>query len=163
VGSGVSFLPLHCLTQLRAKTLRPAPAFLLLSTAPPQQFRRLVLSALARAKDEILAVPHRKHSLGLGAAPFAFGCSGKGADGMRRQRRMREQDPVFMKLKKQCSKAVTTADCTKTLSVGLDLGDKFSRFCVLDEDGEIIQEDRFQTTRESLAVKGPTSSFKANS
>jgi transposase len=149
------FLP-DCLAQLRAKTLRPAPAFLLLSTEPPQQFPRSMLSALVRAKDEILAVPHRKHSLGLGAAATRSWVprqTGRWNEAAAPHAGNSKQDPVFMKLKKQCSKVVTTATGTKTLSVGIDLGDKFSRFCKLDENGEIIQEDRFRTTRESLAAQ----------
>lgn len=66
------FLP-HSLAQLRAKTLRPAPAFALLSMEPPQQFPVcLSLARLAEVAVKILAVPHRKRSLGLGAAATRF-------------------------------------------------------------------------------------------
>jgi transposase len=57
-----------------------------------------------------------------------------------------------MKVKKQLSKtAAKAARNTTVCSVGIDLGDNFSRFCMLDEDGEVIQEGRFRTTRESIA------------
>src|SRR5262245_36951879 len=35
-------------------------------------------------------------------------------------------------------------------TVGLDLGDRWSRFCVLDQNGAIVQEDRVRTTLEGL-------------
>lgn len=34
--------------------------------------------------------------------------------------------------------------------VGLDLGDRFSWFCVLDKDGEVVEEGRVQTTEAAL-------------
>jgi transposase len=36
------------------------------------------------------------------------------------------------------------------LTIGLDLGDRFSSYCVLDEDGEIILEQRLATTPEAV-------------
>ena len=65
--SVVLFFPPHYLAQLRAKSLGPAPAFILLTLEPPHNFIVYMLTALARAKDEILSVRHGKHSLGLGA------------------------------------------------------------------------------------------------
>jgi transposase len=38
-------------------------------------------------------------------------------------------------------------------TVGLDLGDRFSNFCVLDEQGEVMEEGRLATTQEALARK----------
>ena len=35
-------------------------------------------------------------------------------------------------------------------TVGLDLGDKYSHYCVLGEAKEIVQEGRVRTTREEL-------------
>jgi transposase len=46
--------------------------------------------------------------------------------------------------------AAESARYTTICSMGIDLGDKFSRFCMLDGDGEVIQEGRFRTTRESI-------------
>jgi transposase len=38
------------------------------------------------------------------------------------------------------------------LTVGLDLGDRRSRYCVLDQNGDIVQEDSVATTKEGLAL-----------
>ncbi len=38
----------------------------------------------------------------------------------------------------------------KDITVGLDLGDRFSHFCVLDEAGAVLKEDRVRTTPEAL-------------
>jgi hypothetical protein len=35
-------------------------------------------------------------------------------------------------------------------TVGLDLGDRWTRFCVLDQRGTIVKEDRVRTTLEAL-------------
>ena len=35
-------------------------------------------------------------------------------------------------------------------TVGIDLGDQWSRYCVLEEEGEVIEEGRFKTTPEAL-------------
>jgi hypothetical protein len=35
-------------------------------------------------------------------------------------------------------------------TVGVDLGDRFSRYCVLNSDGEVIEEGRVRTNEESL-------------
>jgi len=37
-------------------------------------------------------------------------------------------------------------------TVGIDLGDKFSHYCLLGKDGELIEEGRFKTTRGGLAA-----------
>jgi transposase len=37
--------------------------------------------------------------------------------------------------------------------IGIDLGDRWSRFCVLDQVGTVIQEDRVRTTPEAFTVK----------
>src|SRR5882672_4398812 len=36
------------------------------------------------------------------------------------------------------------------LTIGLDLGDRRSRYCVLDQNGDIVQEDSVATTRDGL-------------
>jgi transposase len=38
----------------------------------------------------------------------------------------------------------------KKWTVGIDLGDRWSRYCVVDEEGEVIEEGRFKTTPEAL-------------
>jgi len=35
---------------------------------------------------------------------------------------------------------------TSGMVAGLDLGDRYSRLCILDPDGEVIEEGRFATT-----------------
>jgi predicted NBD/HSP70 family sugar kinase len=37
-----------------------------------------------------------------------------------------------------------------TWTVGMDLGDRTSHFCVLDEDGEVVERGKVQTTREGF-------------
>ena len=39
----------------------------------------------------------------------------------------------------------------RKLTIGLDLGDRSSRYCVLDEQGEVIVEGSVATTRKGLA------------
>jgi transposase len=46
------------------------------------------------------------------------------------------------------------------LTVGIDLGDKTSRYCILDEAGEVVSEDQIPTTKaglDSLYAKMPAS------
>jgi transposase len=38
-----------------------------------------------------------------------------------------------------------------TLTTGIDLGDKFSHYCILNQDGEVIEEGRVRTTPEGFA------------
>ena len=37
--------------------------------------------------------------------------------------------------------------------MGLDVGDRFSQLCVVDQDGVVIQEDRIPTTRVALCER----------
>src|ERR1022692_4264677 len=46
------------------------------------------------------------------------------------------------------SEAKTISTCGTT--VGLDVGDRHSQFCILDEVGEIVAEGRIRTTSEAL-------------
>jgi transposase len=39
------------------------------------------------------------------------------------------------------------------ITIGMDLGDKTSRYCVLDEQGKIVQEGSVGTTKKALAQK----------
>ena len=36
------------------------------------------------------------------------------------------------------------------MTIGLDLGDRFSHYCMLNEDGDAIESGRIQTTEEAL-------------
>lgn len=49
---------------------------------------------------------------------------------------------------KQSKKAQAPAE--KRWTVGIDLGDQWSRYCVLDKEGEIAEECRFRSTPEAL-------------
>ena len=37
-----------------------------------------------------------------------------------------------------------------TVTVGMDLGDKTSRYCMLDEDGEVVREASVGTTKKAM-------------
>ena len=37
-----------------------------------------------------------------------------------------------------------------SVTVGIDLGDRFSRYCVVNEEGEVVEEGRIQTTAAAL-------------
>src|SRR5215472_15654598 len=37
--------------------------------------------------------------------------------------------------------------------IAIDLGDRWSRYCVLDQAGRVVEEDRVRTTPEALAMK----------
>ena len=52
-------------------------------------------------------------------------------------------------MKRTAAKKVSQSTFAKT--VGIDLGDKFSHYCLLGSEGELIEEGRFRTTREGLA------------
>jgi transposase len=40
----------------------------------------------------------------------------------------------------------------QALTIGIDLGDRFSHYCILDHDGRVIEEGRIKMTREELRV-----------
>ena len=58
-----------------------------------------------------------------------------------------------MKTKKQSQKLTEIASGTGTHSIGIDLGDRFSQFCILDADGEVIEEGRLRTTQEAIRAR----------
>jgi hypothetical protein len=41
------------------------------------------------------------------------------------------------------------------ITIGLDLGDRFSHYCMLNEDGEAIETGRIQTTAEGWFLFAP--------
>jgi transposase len=45
---------------------------------------------------------------------------------------------------KKHSRAIRAAD-KPTITVGIDIGDKFSRYCVLNEQAEVVEEGRIKT------------------
>src|ERR1700752_2025119 len=74
------FFPPYCLAQLRTKTLRPAPAFALLSTEPPRQFRWLLLAKLAEQRMKFLRSPIESTHWVWEQPPLASRCPGKRAE-----------------------------------------------------------------------------------
>jgi hypothetical protein len=50
--------------------------------------------------------------------------------------------------KKNSLKKIRRVDDT---TVGIDVGDQWSHYCVLNKDGEVIGEGRFRTKPEALA------------
>jgi transposase len=44
----------------------------------------------------------------------------------------------------------TPKQTTAKRTIGLDLGDRSSRYCLLDEQGDVIQEGSVATTRKGL-------------
>ncbi len=36
------------------------------------------------------------------------------------------------------------------LTIGIDLGDRYSHYCVLDKDGEVLEEGRLSTNRKAF-------------
>ena len=53
---------------------------------------------------------------------------------------------------KEVLQAVSIAvprDCHES-TVGIDLGDRWSRYCVVDRAGSVVEEDRVHTTAEAL-------------
>jgi transposase len=63
-------------------------------------------------------------------------------------------------LAKGQKKEVFQLAAKQKLTVGMDLGDKTSRYCILDEAGEVVSEDQVATTKsglDSLFAKMPAS------
>jgi len=48
------------------------------------------------------------------------------------------------------SKSPRTEKKVQRVTIGMDLGDKTSRFCVLDPDGQVLRESRVGTTRKAM-------------
>ena len=51
---------------------------------------------------------------------------------------------------------ITATTVRSKLTVGLDVGDRYTQVCVLDEDGEIVEEARVTNYAQSLpaALRG---------
>ena len=50
---------------------------------------------------------------------------------------------------KKGSRAISRVE-KPAITVGIDLGDRFSRYCVMNAQGEVMEEGRIQTTRAAL-------------
>lgn len=46
---------------------------------------------------------------------------------------------------------VTRKRATRKLTMGIDVGDRSSRYCILDERGEVLAEGSVPTTKKGLA------------
>jgi hypothetical protein len=46
--------------------------------------------------------------------------------------------------------SVTRKKANRKLTVGIDLGDRSSRYCILDQQGEVLAEGSMATTKERL-------------
>ena len=55
---------------------------------------------------------------------------------------MKKNSTVARKRKQICS--------GKTLTIGMDLGDQFTYYCVLDEAGEVMVEQKLATTKQAM-------------
>ena len=47
-----------------------------------------------------------------------------------------------------CSPSTTAGEV-----IGIDLGDRWSRYCVVNQVGTVVEEDRVRTTAEALTAK----------
>jgi transposase len=55
-----------------------------------------------------------------------------------------------MRETKRTTKSSKTAMRSEKWTVGIDLGDQWSRYCVIDKDGEVIEEGRFKSAAGAL-------------
>ncbi len=61
--------------------------------------------------------------------------------------RNRSKRPVAKNEKRRIGKLANTT----RLTIGLDLGDRHSRYCILNEDGEVVSEAALPTTKTGLS------------
>jgi hypothetical protein len=47
----------------------------------------------------------------------------------------------------------TAEQCCVAHTIGIDLGDRWSRYCVVDGTGAILEEDRVRTTAEAITER----------
>ena len=55
---------------------------------------------------------------------------------------MKKNSTVVMKRKKIFNE--------KKLTIGMDLGDRFTYYCILDEAGEVVIEQKLPTTKQAI-------------
>ena len=44
----------------------------------------------------------------------------------------------------------TRQEISATITVGIDLGDRYSEFCILDQNGTVVDDGRLRTTQAAL-------------
>jgi transposase len=64
----------------------------------------------------------------------------------------RQVQEFLLKTKASASWKLLAAPNESAFSIGIDIGDKKSRYCVLDAHGEILAEDSMATTREEFSA-----------
>ena len=55
-----------------------------------------------------------------------------------------------MKSERQFTVGGTSAGQSTQQTIGMDLGDRWSRYCVVDQSGDVVEEERVRTSREGL-------------
>lgn len=56
-------------------------------------------------------------------------------------------------IKENAKRAAVDIEELKGRTMGLDLGDRWSRYCVLDSGGEVVEEDRVRTTASGIEAR----------
>jgi transposase len=56
-------------------------------------------------------------------------------------------------IREEANGAVVSTQNLKSNTVGLDLGDRWSRYCVLGKNGDVIEEDRVRTTAAGIETR----------
>ena len=56
----------------------------------------------------------------------------------------------------QTTRRATTSETTGEATVGVDLGDRFSNYCILDDRGEVVEEGRLRTTTPAFSQRFST-------
>src|SRR5215471_17545207 len=70
------------------------------------------------------------------------------APNVRRARGTKKRRPAMQKI--STVQASGKRNLRKQLTIGLDLGDRSSSYCVLDEAGEVVLEQKLPTTPEAM-------------
>ena len=53
-------------------------------------------------------------------------------------------------MRKETSKGRSNTLAAGPVTVGVDIGDRYSHYCVLDGAGQIVEEDRVRTTQDGF-------------
>jgi hypothetical protein len=74
--------------------------------------------------------------------------SNRTRQGARKDRFVKKNSTVKRNLKKGATK--TTKDIQESITIGVDVGDKTSRYCVLNGTGEVKEEGRVPTSKKGM-------------
>jgi|SRR5579863_3454640 len=61
------------------------------------------------------------------------------------------QPPTVLMLPHVPDRSVTKKRANRKLTIGIDVGDRSSRYCILDGEGEVLAEGSVATTKKGLA------------